>query len=156
MQENIFEKHKKVIDALLAKECGDVLDKIPAIYDRLAQNDPEAISQALTTCRRMINSFADNVYLPQREPIQFAGQEMSIDKEHPLNRLRVFISNNTESDSVREKLNKRLRLLYDRVSTAVHHEVNSEEAQFLFLETYLLLGEIINLSDNKKSGKKIE
>jgi hypothetical protein len=35
--------------------------------------------------------------------------------------------------------------LYDRVSATVHSDVTLEEARSLFLETYLLLGEIITL-----------
>jgi hypothetical protein len=35
--------------------------------------------------------------------------------------------------------------LYDRTGTAVHNDATPEEAQFLFLQTYLFVGEILSL-----------
>ena len=52
------------VDTLIYEHCGDVLDKIPAVMDRLAEGDQEAVSQGLTTCRRIIESFADSTYPP--------------------------------------------------------------------------------------------
>ncbi len=40
--------------------------------------------------------------------------------------------------------------LYARVSTGVHADVSIEEAQSLFLNCYLLLGEILHISKLEK------
>ncbi len=42
-------------------------------------------------------------------------------------------------------MRQNLSNLYDRVCTAVHNEVTSEEAKALVFNTYLLIGEILNL-----------
>jgi len=48
LAENIFESYKEEIDARIAEQCGDVLEKLPFIYDRLREGDSEAVSQGLT------------------------------------------------------------------------------------------------------------
>lgn len=65
LAENIFESYKRGIDAKLAEKCGDVLSKLPYVYDRLREGGPEAVSQGLTTCRRIIETFADTLYPPK-------------------------------------------------------------------------------------------
>jgi hypothetical protein len=50
-----------------------------------------------------------------------------------------------KSSSRRDRLNKNLGALYDRVSAGVHADVTVDEAQALVLNTYLLLGEILSV-----------
>ena len=50
-------------------------------------------------------------------------------------------------------LRRTLGDLYDRVSTGVHGDVTSDEARFLFLNTYLYLGEVLALEQPTTSGE---
>lgn len=50
-----------------------------------------------------------------------------------------------KSASRRERINKNLGMLYDRLSAGVHADVTVDEAQALVLNTYLLLGELVSL-----------
>lgn len=145
IQEGIFNHAKSQIDSLLAKSCGEILEKIPNIYSRLAEGDREAISQALNTCRRMIDSFADQVFPACDGKQVIDGKELELKKNQSKNRIEAFVRNYSRSVSRRERLRKRLDKLYDSVSSGVHDEVSAGEARFLFLDTYLLLGEIISL-----------
>ncbi len=145
-QETIFETAKLRIDALLAPIAKETLSRIDIIYQRLASDDPEAISQALITCRRLIDAFADQVFAPQDEPRLLDGQSIALGPEHPLNRIKAFIDDNSASHSRSNRLKRRLTDLYERVNAGVHADVSPEEARFLFLDTYLLLGEILSLA----------
>ncbi len=149
MQQTIFEKQKEIVDGKLAKSCGSVLEKAPAIYDRLAQGEPEAISQALNTCRRMIDAFADNIFPPSEKTINIDGTEILLTAKHHVNRINVFIQENCDSTTRRVRFRHALKDLYERVSVGVHSDVTPEEARFLFFQTYMLIGEILSL---KKSG----
>ncbi len=139
---NIFDRHKKAVDALLRATVPDVIDKIPAIYDRLgAAPDPEAISQAMVSVRRMIAAFADAVCPPRAQPsIDEAGGEHEVTQQKVLNRIDEHLKK-CESKTRRERLSKTTRALYDRVSAGVKNDVTAGEAQSLFLATYLTLGE---------------
>ncbi len=59
-----FERYKKDVDFLIAEKAGDVLVKIPSVIARLREKDDEAVSQALTTCRRILECFADAIFPP--------------------------------------------------------------------------------------------
>lgn len=144
-QEGIFERQRAVIDARLADKCGDVFQKIPAVYDRLAQPDPEAISQALNTCRRIIDAFADSVFPPSDSPLVLDGKRTLLTAQHHQNRVVAFIQQNCNSKSRRSRLRRSLTDLYDRICAGVHTDVTPSEARFLFFQTYLLLGEILTL-----------
>jgi hypothetical protein len=143
LAENIFDNYKKDIDLLIAENLGDVIEQIPSVISRLAENKSESISQALTTCRRIIDSFADHIYPASDSTINIGGNELSLKKDKVQNRINAYIYDNCESESRRKKLRQNLSNLYERVSVGVHSDVNSHEAKSLFFNTYLLLGEIL-------------
>lgn len=144
LAESIFEKHKTAIDELLKTNAIDVLQKFPAIYDRLTDGDPEAISQALNSVRRMIKAFADAVYPPSEGYVELNGQKYDIGSDKVLNRIKLFLINGCTSVSRCERLNKNLRQVHQRASAGTHSDVTPEEARALFLQTYLALGEILS------------
>ncbi len=144
-QESLFEKQRVAIDARLASSCGGVLEKVPAVYDRLTEGDPEAISQALNTCRRIVDAFADSIYQPSSEGLDIGGTTLQVTAAHHQNRIYAFVFTNCTSTSRRKRIRHILQDLYDRLSTGVHSDVTAEEARFLFLQTYLVIGEVLSL-----------
>jgi hypothetical protein len=152
----IFDRHKVAVDELLRATAEDVIDKIPSIYERLAQGDPEAISQAMSSSRRMIAVFADVVCPPRAEPAQDEdGGTHKLTKQEVLNRITQYMRENCPSDSRVERLGRTLRLIHDRVSAGMKNDITAEEAQSLFLLTYLTLGEIVAASREAKAPRMI-
>lgn len=143
--ESIFDNYKTDIDNLIAENSGDVLDQIPAVINRLSDGDNESISQALMTCRRIIDSFANHIFPASDETIDIGGNQLSLKQDKVLNRVNAYIHQNCTSDSRKKKLRQNLSNLYERVSAGVHSDVDSLEAKSLFFNTYLLLGEILAL-----------
>jgi hypothetical protein len=145
LAESTFERYRKNVDQLIATSAGDVLTKIPAVIDRLSDGSGESISQALSTCRRIINSFADAIFPPTDDVTEIGGNKLSLDASKHLNRINAYISQSTDSESRRKRLRQNLANLYDRVSTGVHNDVTADEAFSLFLNTYLFLAEVLQL-----------
>jgi len=145
LSESIFENHKESIDKLLIGKCNDVIEKIPSIFERLSNGDNEAVSHALTTCRRIIDSFADAISPPSDEVIEIEGNTLSLDAGKHQNRINAYIHLRTNSKSRKQKLRQTLSNLYSRVSSGVHSDVSIDEAKALFLEVYLFLGEVLSL-----------
>lgn len=145
LAESIFERYKEDVDSLVAQDCGDVLEKIPAVMDRLADGDTEAISQALTSCRRILEAFADAIFPPSDGSVVLGGNTVKLDASKHQNRINAFVHEKTSSQSRRQRLRQNLANLFDRVSSGVHDDVTSEEARALFLNTYLFMGEILHL-----------
>lgn len=150
LSESIFEKYKSDVDSLISANCGDVLEQIPSVMSRLAEGNAESISQALTTVRRIIDSFADSIYPARETTINIGGNEITLGANKHQNRINAFVHERIESKSRKVKIRQNLANLYDRVSTGVHNDVSAEEARSLFLNCYLLLGEILHIADWKK------
>lgn len=150
ISESLFESFKREVDALLAAQCGDVLERVPSVTKRLAEGDREAISHALTTCRRILDAFADAVCPPSETPYDVGGgTTLQLDPDKHKNRILAYFYDHCPSASRRHRVRQALSNLYDRVSTGVHSDVTVEEARTLFLETYLLLGEVIVAGNSK-------
>lgn len=144
--ETIFEKHRTAVDRLLASEAPDVLEKLPAIYDRLSAGDSEAVSQAMNSVRRMIKSVADGVYPPSEDAVEVDGQKYEIGSDKVLNRLKLLLLERCESKSRRERLQRSIRDIHERAAAGSHADITPSEAKALFLAAYLTLGEIIECS----------
>ena len=147
LAQSIFERFQLRVDALLADRSSDVLQKIPAISDRLAEGDREGVSQALNSCRRIIDDFANAVQPPTDGTLEIDGEPFQAGPRMTKDRLRAYIKAHCSSKSREDKLRHTLSDLYDRVSTGVHDDVTLAEARAVFLETYCLLGEILELAD---------
>lgn len=145
LSESIFEDYKRDVDTLIGDLCGEVLEQIPLVMSRLADGDQESISQALTTCRRIIDSFADAIFPPTQDNIEISGNQLSLGANQHQNRINAFVHQHTESKSRKKRIKQNLSNLYDRVSTGVHNKITAEEARGLFLNTYLLIGEVLHL-----------
>lgn len=143
--ENVFEAYKRNLDTRLSAVASDVLEKFPAIYARLAENEPEAISQALNSCRRVMDAFADTIVPSSDVAVEVDGEMLSISNGKTKNKLFMFISKRTQSASRKKRLKQTLINMYEQVSKGVHSEVDSREARALILQTITYLGEVLEL-----------
>jgi hypothetical protein len=143
--ETIFQTYQAQVDSLLAGTASRAFERLPQAFQRLSSQDPESISHALTTCRRVIDSFADAVFPPQAEPVFLGSTPLEVGERHVRNRLRAFIYARIGQCSRYERLNKTLGSLHDRLSAGVHDDVDAGEARALILQTYLFLGELLSL-----------
>jgi hypothetical protein len=145
IQASLFEQSRVAVDATLATMAGDALKKIESVNERLQSDDAEAISQAMSTCRRLIDSVADHVFPARDEPYDLSGQSLNVKKNAVLNRINAYLHMNGVGGSRATRLRQSLSGIYERVSAGVHADVDSHEARYLFLSTYVLLGEVLSL-----------
>lgn len=142
---SVFETFQREVDERLAAGT-EAIGRFPTVSERLATGDAEAISHAMTTCRRIMDAFADTVYPPRDEPATVDGREINLGASNHLNRLNAYVSDRCLSTSRRDRLRKTLRELYGRVSAGIHDAVTAEEARALFIQTYVTVGEIALLA----------
>jgi AbiTii len=145
-QDTMFERAKASIDELLVSLGDSALRQIDSAYANLRAGDAESISGAMNSVRRLIDGFADQVF-PATEDTRTngQGQVIKLGIEQRLNRLKAFIDDNALGDTRATRLKRSLGDIYARVSTGVHNEVTASEAEYLFLNTYVLLGEVLAL-----------
>ena len=145
LQAELFEVCREETDSKLAPLTGNALEKVESISARLRDRDPEAVSAAMNTCRRLIDSLADFVFPPSDQNYRLGDHALAVDQSKPLNRIAAFLHAQGVSDGRRSRLRRSLADLYERSSAGVHADVSVDEARFIFLQTYVVLGEILTL-----------
>lgn len=147
------------VDVLLDQHAPEVLNQFNVAFRRLREaadrsaDTPadEELSQALTSCRRILKAVVDVVQPADTAvPVSDDGHELTDDKYR--NRLVEFLKIRTSSASFRTALTQAGETLFDRFTAVdtltnkgVHARVAVEEAEFCALHTYLLAGEVVQL-----------
>lgn len=91
----------------------------------------------------MIASFADAIFPPREDPVSDEeGHPHEVRQTDVLNRIQEALNEGCSSKSRRKRLASGVRAIYERVSAGMKADMAAEEAQSLFLATYLALGEI--------------
>lgn len=152
IQAGLFIDVQTQINSHLSPASGSALTKIDTINERLTSGDTESISHAMTTCRRLIDSVADSVYPAREDSVLVDGQPTLVKQPNTLNRLAAFAYEKKASKGQRDRLRRSLKDIYDRVSKGVHSDVTESEAKFVFLQTYILLGEVLMLKPAESEG----
>ncbi len=135
LQAALFADTQTRVDGSLEAASGSALDKIERVSDRLRDGDTESVSQALTTCRRLIDSCADYVFPAQDEPYAIGDEAtLNVGQQNVLNRLQAYTHQRGIPKSRRDRLRRTLSDLYGRCSAGTHSEVTVEEARFVFLQ----------------------
>jgi hypothetical protein len=157
INESIFGGYRLKVDTLLADGVPDLLQQFNAVYRRLqeaADSAPERdvneeLSQAITTCRRILKAVIDHVFPARDEP---SADGLILNDSKHRNRLSAFIKQTVSGDSEQALITAIVAGLYERFSAvdkmtnkAVHAEVALGIANLCALNTYIICGEIISL-----------
>ncbi|MEV4465146.1 hypothetical protein AB0J51_16150 [Micromonospora echinofusca] len=157
VNERIFDRFRSQVDAMLAQGAPTLLDQFSAVYRRLraATNDPaapvaEELSQAVTTCRRILKAVADHV-LPG-VPGAKTDTGHSLNDAAYRNRVYEYVKTNTPSDTTAATVNAAVGGLIERFTAidklankGVHADVGAPEAELCAIHTYLVAGELLAL-----------
>lgn len=156
---DIFEQNRQYVELRLAQLCPEALSKFTTAYRRSKENDPESWAQALTSCRRLLKDLADTLYPPTEEPVIGAdGKSRILTDDQFKNRLWQYVfeqtGRSTSSDlllaSVQD-LGNRINRLYDLTSKGVHAEVSDFEVNQCLIQTYILVGDILRITDKQSA-----
>lgn len=145
LQSELFAAAQGEIDARLASLAGQALNKIESVRERLRARDLESVSQAMSTCRRLIDAAADALFPARDDPYMLGDQPLAVKKSNVLNRLQAYAADRQVSKGRRDRLRRTFADLYERVSSGTHADVDVVEARYLFLQTYVALGEVLAL-----------
>jgi len=157
INESIFGEYKTTVDALLAKGVPALIEQFNAVYRRLNEAvsaDPkgpasEELSQAITTCRRILEAVVDHVLPAQGQPSE-GGHKLN--QPAYKNRLFEFIkranaskSASTMTVALTQGLHERYESVADFTNKGVHASVALRVGNLCALNTYVLCGEILLL-----------
>lgn len=151
----IFDVYRNIVDNKLPTMMPNSRDKLDSITKNLQSQNQEDWSNAVHTCRKLLQDFADALYLPSDDKIQKNGKSIDIDKKAYINRLVNYIEDNASSDKFRqitnsniEYIGKRLDAIYKATNKGSHKTITSlEEARRYVIYTYLFIGDVLSLTE---------
>ena len=166
ISQSIFESYRDTVNGYLSDISKETLTKLQVIDESMKNDNKEIYSQTLTTCRRLYQELIENLYKsvsPKVEGNLFktkSGKEIDVSGEHFNNKLSAIIET-LENKTVKNSLVGSSILYYldwiDNLtslqSKGVHNDISLEEARSSIIQTYIFVGEILNLYNHSNSGK---
>jgi hypothetical protein len=155
LNSDIFEQNRRYVDLRMRDIAPEALEKFVTVYQRLGEGNPEARAQALTSCRRILKALADVVYPPRQEKVEGAdGKMRDLSEEKYVARLWQFVSERVGAHSAGQllqatlsDLGNRIDRVYELSCKGVHVEVSEFELNQCVIQTYLLVGDILRLTE---------
>ena len=152
--EDTFTKARMEANLKLNSLCPQAISKFVSVYENMGSDNPEDWANAVHSCRRILVDLADALYPPKKEPVIVGGREIKVGEEQYINRLVQFIAGKAESKTYRDvvgadlsSIGNRLDAINDAVCKGTHAEITKDEASRYIIHTYLLLSDIVVLTD---------
>ena len=160
---DIFSRTQLKVDSVMMDILPDTIKKFTSVYANLLSENDEDWSNAVHSCRRILQDLADEIY-PAREPKKLpSGKKISLGKEQYINRLITYIDEHSDSGRFKELvganisyIGERLDSIFNAVQKGSHNIISTqEEADRYVIYTYLLVGDILRLKIDVESQVSI-
>lgn len=164
---DVFSRIRERVDHLIGGIVPDSLQRFTAIYDNLISQNPENWSNAVHSCRRVLEDLANAVFPPREDKIvtDDKGNKkcIKLGKNHYINRILSFAEEKTGSKTSLDIIGSHLKFLEDRLKSisdatqkGTHETIwSKEEADRYVVFTYLLLGDILSLHDSVQEDELV-
>ncbi|MHB1413797.1 MAG: AbiTii domain-containing protein [Chloroflexota bacterium] len=155
----VFERVRQRVDPRIGALVPDAVRRFTAVYDNLGSENPEDWSNAVHSCRRILQDLADALYpaTSQKRVVTYEGKTKTVllGRDQYINRLVAFVEESSDSERLQHLVGSHLRFLGDRLDAVFqaaqkgsHATILSrEEADRYVIYTYLLVGDILALRD---------
>lgn len=152
---DVFSRIRARVDISIGEIIPEELERFSSIHNNLISENPEDWSNAVHSCRRMLQNIADKLYpkCDDRE-VLIDGKEkiIKMGEDNYINRLIAYIEEKSASERFTEIVGSHLRYIGERLDSIFkasqkgsHHFVGREEADRYVVYTYLMLGDIVSL-----------
>lgn len=150
-----FDLLKKAVDDKLLDLDPELAEQLMLAFKGISSANKEEWSQALTSCRRLLEALADKLYPPNDNVIN----KRTFKANQYINRLWQFMSESIESESNRDLAKMHVDYLgswleknYKMTNKGVHAEVSQLEATRVVFHMYLMLSDILDYLDPSQIG----
>ncbi|GCF89777.1 hypothetical protein [Shewanella sp. M-Br] len=154
--EDSFSRIRLLVDNNIADLVPASLQKFSAIYDNLESENSEDWSNAVHSCRRVLQELADVLY-PAREDakIDVNGKEkvIKLGPDSYINRLVAYAEEHSNSERFQEIVGSHMKFLGERLDAVFkaaqkgsHSEIVTKmEADRYVVYTYMIVGDLMSL-----------
>lgn len=150
-----FDRLRSYVDNQLTTISPPALEQFQVAYRRLKDGGHEDRAHALTSCRRVLKTIADELYPATSEPvIGDDGRARVLGDDKFVNRLLQFVSekvgkheNGAAVQAALKDVGTRLTALNDLASKGVHAEVTTYEVDTCVVQTYLVVADVLRIRE---------
>lgn len=150
-----FDRLRTYVDRQLTTIAPPALEQFQAAYRRLKDGGDEDRAHALTSCRRVLKTLADQLYPASQEPVTgLDGRARVLDESKFVNRLVQYVAetvgkheNGAVVQASLEDVGARLGALNDLASKGVHAEVTTYEVDTCVVQTYLVVADVLRIRE---------
>lgn len=150
---NCFDILKNAVDDKLLDLNPVIAEQLMLAFKAISSDKEEEWSQALTTCRRLLEGLADELYPASKE--KFNGR--AVGQGQYVNRLWAFMDRAIQSESNKDLAKAHIDFLgswLDKVNKltnkGVHAELDRIEAVKSVFHTYLVVADLLEYMSNTK------
>lgn len=158
---DIFTNYREKVENEFSGLSKETILKLQAIEGKLDSDNSEMYSQALTTCRRLSENVSVELfekYFPDCSNKMFktkSGKEIDVSGDHYKNKLSAVIEI-LEGKAVNKTLvGSNIMYLIDWIDNlnnlhckGVHANVSRDDAEKAIIQTYICLGDILNMQNS--------
>jgi AbiTii-like protein len=153
---DIFSRIRENVDSAIGGHVPDAAQKLSAVYENLQSENSEDWSNAVHSCRRILQDLSDSIFPEQDDRvIEINGKQKTIKlgKDNHINRLMAFIDDHSDSERFSEIVGSQLDYIGNRLDSVFKaaqkgshaNIVSREEADRYVVYTYLIVGDILSL-----------
>ena len=153
--QDMFSTIREKVDARVAVTVPVAVQQFSAVHDNLRSENPEDWSNAVHSCRRILQAVADVLFPPTQEPRKSDKGEIKLGPDQYINRLACYAEDMSSSKRFQgivgshlSFLGNRLDAVFEAAQKGSHNTVTRDEANRYALYTYMLVGDILSLSDD--------
>jgi hypothetical protein len=159
--QDVFSTLREQVDHGIGKHVPSATRKFVAIHDNLNSENPEDWSNAVHSCRRMLQDLADSVFPSQTDDriTNSNGKQkrIKLGPDQYINRLVCFVEDKSSSTRFNEIVGSHMRFLGDRLDAVFsatqkgsHSTVKRDEANRYVIYTYMLVGDVLALLSDEQ------
>lgn len=155
---DIFSRYRERVDNYFAELSEETIVMLKAIDGRLESGNEEEYSQALTTCRRLFDLTASDLFKKHFSSYESnmyktkSGKEIDITGDHTKNKLSAIIELLEEKSTDKTLVGSNIAYLLDWIekltslqSKGVHNKISRNDAERCIIQTYICLGNILDM-----------
>ncbi|MEH4622943.1 hypothetical protein PO369_04995 [Phytobacter diazotrophicus] len=160
---DIFSRTRSYVDASIGNLIPQAVQKFSSVYDNLKSDNAEDWSNAVHSCRRILQDLADAIF-PARDDLVIDNpggkrKVIKLGKDNYINRIIAYVESQSNSERFIDIVGSNLGFLGDRLDAVFkaaqkgsHDNISShKEADRYVIYTYLIIGDVLSLVGDKEN-----
>lgn len=155
-----FERLRSYVDRQLTVVSLSALEQFQSAYRRLKDGGSEERNQAVTSCRRVLKTLADELYPARNDKVRgIDKRERDMKDGNFVNRLVQYVADTVGSHqngpvvvAAVEDVGKRIAALNELANKGVHADIGEYEVDSCVVQTYLVVADVLRIREEAQNA----